>query len=153
MEGKGTTNAICILRNITGRVLEVQKDVYLCFIGYSKAFDRVRHDEAITQLTPSKIDRKDIRLIKKMYSEHTAAMRVDRGISLFEGSKAWCQTRLCSFPTPFLSPYCEMILRSLGYLGVKEARHNVKNLRYADDTVTIAENKEYMQQLLDIVKE
>ena len=38
--------------------LEVQKEVYLCFIDYTKAFDRVRHDETITQLTQSKINGK-----------------------------------------------------------------------------------------------
>ena len=32
VEGKGTTNAIYILRTLLERALEVQKDVYLCFI-------------------------------------------------------------------------------------------------------------------------
>ena len=33
------------------RALEVQKEVYLCFIDYTEAFDRVRHDEITTRLT------------------------------------------------------------------------------------------------------
>ena len=52
-EGKYTTNAISTLRIIIDRALEVHKEVhvYLCFIDYIKAFDRVRHVEIITQLT------------------------------------------------------------------------------------------------------
>ena len=45
VEGKGTANAIYMLRILIERALEVQKDVYLCFIDYTKAFDRVKHDE------------------------------------------------------------------------------------------------------------
>ena len=56
VEGKGTTNAIFILRTLIERALEIPKDVYLCFIDYTKAFDRVRHDEIIKELTKLKID-------------------------------------------------------------------------------------------------
>ena len=39
------------------RALEVQKEVYLCFIDYIEEFCRVRHDEIITQLTVTLTDR------------------------------------------------------------------------------------------------
>ena len=77
MEGKGTTNAIFILRTLIEQALEIQKDVYLCFIDYTKVFDRVRHDEKIKELTKLRIDGKDLRIIKNMYWEQTAAMRVE----------------------------------------------------------------------------
>ena len=44
MEGKGTTNAIYILRPIIEQALKVQKEVYLCFNDYTKAFERVPHE-------------------------------------------------------------------------------------------------------------
>ena len=88
VEGKGTTNhAIFILRTLIERALEIQKDVYLCFIDYTKAFDRVRHDEIIKELTKLKIDGKDLRIIKNMYWEQTAAMRVEGEISAFQKIK------------------------------------------------------------------
>ncbi|GFR75502.1 RNA-directed DNA polymerase from mobile element jockey-like [Elysia marginata] len=43
VEGKGTTNAVYMLKMIIERALEMQKDIYLCFIDYTKAFDRVKH--------------------------------------------------------------------------------------------------------------
>ena len=37
--------------------------------------------------------------------------------------------------------------------GIKIARKNIKNLRYADDTTVMAENKEELKNLLMNVKE
>ena len=45
MQDKGTRNAIYILRILAERAIEMQEDVYLFFIDYSKAFDRVEHKE------------------------------------------------------------------------------------------------------------
>ena len=87
VEGKGTTNAIFILRTLIERALEIQKDVYLCFIDYTKAFDGVRHNEIIKELTKLKIDGKDLRIIKNMYWEQTAAMQVEGEISAFQKIK------------------------------------------------------------------
>ncbi|GFR99132.1 endonuclease-reverse transcriptase [Elysia marginata] len=56
VERKGTTNAIYMLRALIERALEVQKDVYLCFIDYTKAFDRVRHTEILKQLKQLNVD-------------------------------------------------------------------------------------------------
>ena len=38
---KGTRNAIFTLSMLAERCIEMQKDLYLCFIDYSKAFDKV----------------------------------------------------------------------------------------------------------------
>ena len=40
-----------------------------------------------------------------------------------------------------------------GYLRIKVGGQNVHHLRYADDTVLIPENNEYLPQLLDILEE
>ena len=37
--------------------------------------------------------------------------------------------------------------------GIKIARRNIKNLRYASDTILMAENKEELNSLLTRVKE
>ena len=47
VDGKGTMNAIYLLRTLMERSLEHQKDIFLCFIDYTKAFDRVRHANLI----------------------------------------------------------------------------------------------------------
>jgi len=60
VEGKGTANAVFILRNIIERSVEIQQDLHLCFIDYTKAFDKVRHEELINILEKINIDGKDL---------------------------------------------------------------------------------------------
>ena len=59
---------------MTEQALGLQKEVYLCFIDYTDAFDKV-HDDIITQLTELKIDGKDPTVKKKTQkkSEEIAA--------------------------------------------------------------------------------
>ncbi|GFO30221.1 ankyrin-1 [Plakobranchus ocellatus] len=153
VEDKGTSNAIYILRTLIERALETQKDVYLCFTDYTKAFDRGRHDEIITQLKQLNIDGKDFRIIKTMYWEQTAAMRIENKTSTFQDIKRGVRQGCVLFPDLF-SLYSEIIMRNLeNHPGIKVGGQNINNLRYADDTVLIAENKEDLQKLLNIVEE
>ena len=152
VEGKGTTNAIFILRTLIERALEIQKDVYLCFIDYTKAFDRVRHDEIIKELTKLKIDGKDLRIIKNMYWEQTAAMRVEGEISAFQKIKRGVRQG-CVLSPDLFSLYSEIIMRNIeGQPGIRVGGHNINNLKYADDTVLISENEKDLQQLLNILE-
>ena len=53
--------------------------------------------------------------------------------------------------------YAEYIMRNAGLeeaqAGIKIARRNINNLRYADDTTLMAENEEELKSLLMKVKE
>ena len=60
--------------------------------------------------------------------------------------------------SPFLfNFYAEYIMRNTGLdeaqAGIKTARRNINNLRYADDTTLMAESKEELKSLLMKVKE
>ena len=65
----------------------MQKDVYLCFIDYTKAFDRVKHDKLLKQFKQLRVDGIDLRVIKKMYWKQTAAVRVDNDTSSIQKIK------------------------------------------------------------------
>ena len=56
-----------------------------------------------------------------------------------------------------LNFYAEYIMRNAGLeeaqVGIKIARRNINNLRYADDTTVMAESKEELKSLLMKVKE
>ena len=56
----GTREEIFNLRTICERATDVQKDVYICFIDYTKAFDRVKHFKMIECLSEIGIDDKDL---------------------------------------------------------------------------------------------
>ena len=64
---KSTRNAIFTLSMLAERCIEMQKDLYLCFIDYSKAFDKVRHEKLFNILEHLDIDGKDLRVIRNLY--------------------------------------------------------------------------------------
>src|SRR5215469_2639429 len=49
VKGKGTRNAIFVLRNLAEKTLEVNQDLYLCFVDYEKAFDKVKHEDLLNE--------------------------------------------------------------------------------------------------------
>ncbi|GFS15866.1 endonuclease-reverse transcriptase [Elysia marginata] len=150
VEGKGTTSAVYILRMIIERALERQKDIYLCFIDYTKAFDRVKHWEMIKQLKQLLVDGKDLRIIKKIYWQQTAAVRIENETSPFQIIMRGVRQG-CVLSPDLFNLYSETILRNLDeYPGIRIGGRMINNLRYADDTVLIAENKEDLQKLIDI---
>jgi hypothetical protein len=86
VEDSATSNDIYILRTLAERSIEVQTDVYLCFIDYTKAFDKVTHTELIQILEQQNIDI-DLRIIKTLYWQQTTAIPTDNNRS---------SSRICS---------------------------------------------------------
>ena len=73
----------------------------------------------------------------------------------FQIGKGVCQG--CILSPCLLNLYAEYIMRNTGLeeaqAGIKIARRNINNLRYADDTTLMAESKEELKSLLMKVKE
>ena len=65
--------------------------------------------------------------------------------------------KLFSFLPCLFNLYAEYIMRSAGLVeaqaGIKIARRNINNLRYADDTTVMGESEEELKSLLMKVKE
>jgi len=66
-KGTGTRDAIGTLRVLTERSLEVDHDVYVCFVDYEKAFDRVDWKKLMRVLRRLGVDYRDRRLIGNLY--------------------------------------------------------------------------------------
>ncbi|GFS25009.1 retrovirus-related Pol polyprotein LINE-1 [Elysia marginata] len=94
------------------RCRETQKDLYLCFMDYSKAFGKVRHEELFHILDSLDIDGKDLRILKTLYWKQTATVRVGG-----EHSEETPITRGvrqgCILSPDLFNLYSEMILREL----------------------------------------
>ncbi|GFO15376.1 retrovirus-related pol polyprotein line-1 [Plakobranchus ocellatus] len=131
------------------RCIERQKDLHLCFIDYSKAFDKVRHVELFRMLEKLDIDGKDLRVIRNLYWDQTASVRIEAEHSDFKPTKRGVKQGCVMSPDLF-NLYSKIILRNLdGTSGLKINGGNLNNLRYADDTVLIAESGKQLQKLLD----
>ena len=95
-------------------------------------------------------------LLRNLYAGQEATVRTGQGTTdWFQIGKGVRQGCILS-PSSF-NFYAEYIMRNAGLeetqAGIKTARRNINNLRYADDTTLMAESKEELQSLLMKVKE
>ena len=94
-------------------------------------------------------------LLRNLYAGQEATVRTGHGtMDWFQIGKGVCQGCILS---PYLfNLYAEYIMRNAGLeeaqAGIKIARRNINNLRYADDTTLMAESEEELKSLLMKVK-
>ena len=149
MRGKGTRNAIFVLRMLIERAIEVKKDLYVCFVDYEKAFDRVRHAHLITILEQVNINGKDLRLIKNLYWNQEASVKVENDESETQSIKRGVRQG-CVLSPDLFNLYSEMIMRDLRDMeGIKVGGVNINNIRYADDTAIVADSHDKLQILIN----
>ena len=133
------------------RAIEKQKDIYACFIGYSKAFDTVRHNPLIDLLKAINVESHDVQLLANLYWKRKAAVRYNAEISEWMSIKQGVRQRCVASPHLF-AMYTEIIMISLDDKGgFRIGGKVINNLRYADDTVILAETEHELHHLMDIV--
>ena len=95
-------------------------------------------------------------LLRNLYAGQEATVRTGHGTTNgFQIRKGVCQG--CILSLCLFNLYAEYIMRNAGLdkalAGIKIARRNINNLRYADDTTLMAESEEELKSLLMNVKE
>ena len=95
-------------------------------------------------------------LLRNLYAGQEATVRTGHGtMGWFQIGKRVCQG--CILSPCLFNLYEEEIMRNSGLeeakAGIKIARRNINNLRYADDTTLMAESEEELKSLLMKVKE
>ena len=123
--------------------------MYLCFVDYQKAFDRVRHDKLLEVMEKAGIPELERRLIINLYWKQQAAVRWDE-ISRYVNIKSGVRQGCIISPILF-NLYSEfMIAETLEHeSGIKFNGINVTNLRYADDAVLVADSRKQLQKMLN----
>lgn len=155
MKGLGTRDALFSIQVLIQRCRDMNCDVYACFIDYSKAFDKVKHNKMITVLQDSGIDGKDLRIIKNLYWNQSAHIKINNEkteeVKILRGVRQGC----------ILSPlifnlYSEAIFQeALEHIeaGILLNGELINNFRYADDTVIFASTAHGLQLLMNQVAE
>ena len=94
-------------------------------------------------------------LLRNLYAGQEAIFRTGHGTTdWFQIRKGVCQD--CILSPCLFNLYAEYIMWNAGLdeaqAGIKIARRNISNLRYADDTTLMAESEEELKSLLMKVK-
>ena len=155
-KGRRTRDQIVNIHWIMGKAREFQKNIYFCFIDYSKAFDYVDHNKLWKILKEMGIPDHLTCLLRNLYAGQEATVRTGHGTTdWFQIGKGVCQG--CILSSCLFNLYAEYVMRNAGLddaqAGIKIAGRNINNLRYADDTTLMAESKEELKSLLMKVKE
>ena len=141
---------------IIEKAREFQKNIYLCFINYTKAFDCVDHNKLWKALKEMGIPDHPNCLLRNLHVGQETAVRT------LYGTTAWFRIvkgvwQGCLLPPCLSNQHTEHIMRNAGLdelqAGINIGRRNINNLRYADDTTLTVESREELESPLMRVKE
>ena len=132
-----------VIRTLQERCLEHDQDVYVCYVDFEKAFDRVNWEILMETLKNIGVDWKDRRMIRNLYIQQRATVRVAEGESeLVEIGRGVRQGCLLS-PLLF-SIYVEaMMIEAMEDIdeGVKVGGKPLKDIRFADDQAMVVDSE------------
>ena len=127
-----------------GKGREFQKNIYFCFIDYDKAFDCMDHNKLWKILKEMGIPHHLTCLLRNLYAGQEATVRTGHGKTDWFKTGNGVRQGYISSPCLF-NLYAEYIMQNAGLneaqAGIKTAR-NINNLRYAGDTIRMAESEE-----------
>lgn len=132
--GRGTTDAIFIVRQVQEKFLAKHKEVWMAFIDLEKAFDRVPREVLWWALRHVGVEEWIVNIIKAMYDGATTSIKLSSGVSQeFEVKVGVHQGSV-------LSPLLFIIVMQA--LSDKFKEGLPWELLYADDLSLIAESEE-----------
>ena len=156
-KGRGTRDQIANIHWIMEKAREFQRNIYFCFIDYSKVFDCVDHNQLWKILKEMGIPDYLSSLLRNLYAGQEATARTGQGTTdWFQVGKRvhqGCISSLCLF-----NLYAEYIMRNArqeeAQAGINIAGRSINKLRYAEDTTVMAESEEELKSLLmKVIKE
>ena len=110
-KGRGTRDQIANSRWIIEKAREFQKNIYLCFIDYAKAFDCVDHKKLWKILKEMGIPDHPTCLLINLYAGQEATVRTGHGTTdWFQVGKEYVKAVYChpAYLTSMQSTSCEM---------------------------------------------
>ena len=155
-KGRGTRDQIANIRWIIEKAWEFQKNICFCFIDYAKDFQCVDHNKLWKILKEMDIPDHLTCLLQNLYVGQEATVRTGHGTTdwfqIGKGVRQGCILSPCLF-----NLHAVYIMWNSGLeeaqAGIKIARRNINNLRYADDTTLMEESEEELNSILIKVKQ
>ena len=130
-KGRGTRDQIVSICHIIEKAREFQKNIYFCFIEYTKTFDCVDHSKLCKILKGVEIPDHLICFLSNLYADQEATVRAGHGTDWFQigkGARQGCILSPCLF-----NSYAECIMHNVrlneAQAGIKIAGRNSNHLR------------------------
>ena len=134
-KGRETRDQIANICWIIEKETEFQKNIYLCFLNYIKAFDCVDHNKLWKILQEMGIPD---HLTCPLRNLQVKKQQLELDMEQQTGSKQGKEHVKAGYCLPAYFNICRVLMRNAGLdeaqAGIKIARRNINNLRYADDT-------------------
>ena len=123
--------------------------MYFYFIDYAKSFDCVNHNKLWKILEEIGIRDHLTWLLRNLYAVQEAAVRTRHGTKdWLQIGKEICQG--CILSLCLINLYAEYIMQNArlddAQAGIKIARRNINNVRYAEDITLMAESEEELKK-------
>ena len=139
---RGTRDQFGNIHWITEKAGEFQKNIYVCFIDYTKAFDCVDHNELWKILKEMGIPDHLNCLLRSLYAGQEITVRTGHRttdwLQIGKGVHQGCILSLCLFNL-YTEYNVENARLDEAQAGIKIARRNINNLRYTEDTTLLLE--------------
>mgnify|MGYP003460147097 FL=1 len=141
MPGKGTTDAIFIVRQLQEKYLAKKKELWMAFVDLEKAFDRVPREVIWWALRTLGVDEWLISVIKSMYEGATTAVKLNGGLTDEFSVKVGVHQGSVLSPLLFV-----IVLEALS----RSFRKGLPmELLYADDLVLMAESEKLLVEKIN----
>ena len=142
-KGRRTGDQIAKICWIIEKAREFQKNIYFCFIDYTKAFDCVDHNKLWKLLQEMGIPDHLTYLLRNLYAGQEP--QLEPYMKQLTGSKLGKEYDKAVYCHCLFNLYTEHIMWNARLdelqARIKIAMRNIKNLRYADDTTLTAESE------------
>ena len=153
---RGTRDALFIMQVMIEKFIDLEnKELYLIFIDYSKAFDKVDDNGRLFDIMLDMgIPRHSVELVAGLYNNQEAAVRWNGQLAAWfpieQGTTQGCNVSQTEF-----NLYAERIMRTVeeNYEVVVIGGKRITNLRYANDTTLLASTQEIRKFFKDLVQE
>ena len=148
-----TTDHMFVLHQTMKYSKNSGRKLYIAFIDFHKAFDKLWRIGLLTKLCDRKIGGTMYKLIKSMYSDNTSHVRVSNGMKLTPPFPCNIGVRQGDSPSPTLfNIFVNDIAVLFENIQCEPARideQNVSCLFYADDLVILSESEKGLQHSLN----
>ena len=149
--GCGTREAIGMMRTLCEYSLEHGNDIFICFVDFEKAFDRIDWVRMMQTLRNLGVDWRDRRLIMNLYMHQKAVVKVMQEYSEESDMGRGVRQGCCLSPLLFTIYAESMMIEAMEGIeeGIKVGGKIVNDVRFADDQGMVAGTEGGLQRIMD----